>query len=294
MKKTEKSTLSPILKGSNEILQGFNDGLAEIIERDHEPLTRVKVMHWHTNRWLLELKRLVQENPFADQSEEIHVFKYVKPILTANLIYERRMVQIIDHVPHGGMETKLSYYEEELRFIRHEQNLDKFYYDYYRFGLDELDMLGFVRGAEVPFPVMTEVEVPGSDFSTALDYLFAKFRAFDDLLNLIDYLIADLLKPIDIHTDLQTPPGKLLRWTGDSINLVEIAYAIWLTGQLNDGNANISEIIRWMEEHFQVKIGRAHRRWEEISQRKRLSTTKFLDACKEAINKRIDGENALK
>lgn len=81
-----------------------------------------------------------------------------------------------------------------------------------------------------------------------------------------------------------------LRWTGESINLVELAYGIWLTGQLNNGNATISETIRWMESSLDIRIGRAYRRWTEISRRDPVNTTKFLDRMKVAILERIMNE----
>jgi hypothetical protein len=82
----------------------------------------------------------------------------------------------------------------------------------------------------------------------------------------------------------------VLKWTGETINLVEIAYGIWLTGQVNHGNASISEIVLWLEKHFAVRVGKAHRRWQNISGRKRLSYTRYLDECKAAIEKRVEDE----
>lgn len=86
-----------------------------------------------------------------------------------------------------------------------------------------------------------------------------------------------------------------LRWTGESINLVELAYGIWLTGQLNNGNATISEIIRWMEASLGIHVGRAYRRWTEISRRDRVHSTKFIDRMKDSIDGRIrNGEDLQK
>lgn len=85
-----------------------------------------------------------------------------------------------------------------------------------------------------------------------------------------------------------------LKWTGETINLVELAYGVWLTGQINNGNAGITEIIQWLETHFQVKIGRAYRRWTSISKRKRIAPTKYLDKIRDAVLKRLDEGNALR
>ncbi|MGY3212851.1 RteC domain-containing protein [Mucilaginibacter sp. HD30] len=83
-----------------------------------------------------------------------------------------------------------------------------------------------------------------------------------------------------------------MKWTGDTINLVEIAYGIWLTGQINHGNAGIAEITQFLETSFRVNIGRPFRRWQSISNRKRVSPVKYVDQIKDAILKRLDDENA--
>lgn len=45
-----------------------------------------------------------------------------------------------------------------------------------------------------------------------------------------------------------------------------------------------------LESVFRVRIGKPHRRWQSIASRKKLSYTKFLDQCKQAIGKRVDEE----
>lgn len=106
--------------------------------------------------------------------------------------------------------------------------------------------------------------------------------------------IGDMLERIavSLEKDEATPSTATpsLRWTGESINLVELAYGVWLTGQLNNGNATISETIRWMESSLDIRIGRAYRRWTEISRRDPVNTTKFLDRMKVAILERIRNE----
>lgn len=65
-----------------------------------------------------------------------------------------------------------------------------------------------------------------------------------------------------------------------------------MTGQVNNGNASISEIVVWLEKHFAVRVGKAHRRWQNIAGRKRLSYTRYLDECKVAIERRVEEEFA--
>jgi len=83
-----------------------------------------------------------------------------------------------------------------------------------------------------------------------------------------------------------------MKWTGDTINIVELAYGIWLTGQLNNGNASLNQIVRWLEANLHVSIGVVQRRFIEIERRKRLSPTKYIDKMKETIMQKIDSDNS--
>jgi len=56
-----------------------------------------------------------------------------------------------------------------------------------------------------------------------------------------------------------------------------------------DSNDTITDIIRWLEEKLQVKIGVAYRRWTEISNRTH-HPTKFVDRMREALQQRIAEE----
>ncbi|HVY74379.1 MAG TPA: RteC domain-containing protein [Puia sp.] len=124
-----------------------------------------------------------------------------------------------------------------------------------------------------------------TDFSTKCDYLFANFLAYEKVQ---EYLINELY-PASEHA----VPGKALTWTGESVNLVKLAYVIYLTGQINNEQATIAEIIQWLEKQLYADVGNAYRGWHAISNTKRVTPTKFIDQMQEAINKRLDDENDL-
>jgi len=69
-----------------------------------------------------------------------------------------------------------------------------------------------------------------------------------------------------------------------------LACGIWLTGQVNNGNTSITEIVEFLEHAFRVRIGKAYRRWQSIARRKRLTYTNYLDEMEGAIEKRIGEE----
>jgi len=97
--------------------------------------------------------------------------------------------------------------------------------------------------------------------------------------------------PAAPFTDLTSTSTEQMRWTGDTINLAELGYGLYCTGQLNNGAAGISQIFRWLEEKLQVSIGIPAKRFAAIRGRKRLSQTKYMDEMKDSILKKIEKDD---
>ena len=140
--------------------------------------------------------------------------------------------------------------------------------------------------------MLSEPHEPDSSFSTAGDLLFAKFMAFERLK---DYLQERLHNPGSVPAAATiSKKGREIKWTGDKSNLIELAYAIYDTMQINDGNVDISDIVDWFEQSLQVNLSRYYRRFSEIKARKSISKTKYLDEMRQALLRRIDEGDAFK
>ena len=238
------------------------------------------------NKTLAALRQFVVDQPFADKQEEINFFKYEKPAFVCELLCAQQMFTIETQRKQFNEEILIrNYYEQELKVIRHYFIQYQFLYQYYLLEAAELDTILFVRGADCSVVLLPEMPDLDPDYSTNGDYFFAKLMAYEKLQ---DYLINELYP-----SSVQTLASKTLNWTGESVNLVELAYGLFLTGQLNDGKATIAEIIQWLELHFRVDVGNAYRRWYAISGRKRVTPTKFIDQMRGAILKRLDDDNDL-
>ena len=237
-----------------------------------------------------QLKNFVIENGFTGQDEEINFFKHEKPRFTAEHFYAMEMFTIETARPLNDPELLKTFYQQELKYIRRFLETNKFLYAYYQFDMKELDHLLFLRGgkpADIPVP-----DVIGLDpaFTTCCDTLWGKFIAFERLQAWLEEELNDLNRGGGGSMPPGDDKGLVLKWTGETINLVEIAYGIWLTGMVNNGNASVSEIVEFLERTFEVKIGKAHRRWQSLAQRKRLAAFRYMDEMKEALQKRLDEE----
>lgn len=251
------------------------------------PLERLKQALLLTAGAIDKLKADILENGFTSIENEISFFKATKPNFYALQIYEVDLYNITVNEPLGTAEMKKTYYEQELLYIIRFFRTHAFHYQYYRTGARDLDQQYFTRdGRPGDVPVLDLAE-PFPGFSTPLDYLFAKFIAYERMqLELIDKLTG-------LYSAATPKAAPKLKWTGETINLVEIAYGIWLTSQINEGQASMAEICRFLEEIFDVHIGDPNRRWQDITRRKTISPTRYLDLTISEINKRIDNERSL-
>lgn len=250
-----------------------------------EPLARMRHTLPLISGILNDIKNEVLETGFERPEAEIYFFKHIKPALYALQIYEADLYAIVSNCPEGTTEMRRAYFEQELQYIFRLHRIHAFHYQYYKTRATILDVQYFMRdGKPTDIPVL-DIADPMPGFSTPLDYLFAKFIAAERMQ---EYLLGQL--STTARLPVRAKIGPMLRWTGEAINLVEVAYGIWLTGQLNDGNATITDIIAWLEEKLAVKIGVPNARWAQIAARKNSDPTKYLDRMRDAVQRRVGEE----
>lgn len=274
-------------KLSTKLLSQLSDGLEDVAEKKLSGEKRLSASLQLIRRLLNELREHTNLHPFKDRTEEIHFFKNVKTCFLSAKIFELERYNLEQNKPVGTRETLLCFYDKELEAIQRFFNRNAYLYQYYRSGMVELDELYFIRGAEVPSVIVPEFGEPDPEFATTGDYLFSKFKAFEQLRDYILECIR-LGSHALLGTASNTYQTKPLLWTGESINLVELGYGLVDSGQLNNGKAGVNDIFKWLEEHFNVSIGIPARRFVEIKRRKRLSRTRFLDKMRESVNKKVE------
>jgi hypothetical protein len=279
----------------NNFAEKLYKELAEELELIHDlgalPVKRLATAVSTTAAATYKLKAHLEEHPFTKEQDEIEFFKIWKPRFASEQFFALEKFTIETNRPLTDIQSLKGYYEQELLFINRFFSQHQFLYQYYKFEFTELDHMLFIRGSVSSNIILPETVDLNPQFSTKGDHLFAKFIAYDKLRI---YLL-DERKSLDnpIRSSDENKGLAELRWTGETINLAEVAYGIWLTGQINYGNASVTEIFDYLGKCFQAKIGTAFRRWQSISRRKRLSQTKFLNQMRDAIQKRLDDENGI-
>lgn len=280
-----------IQKFSEKLYQKLERELEQIAIEVSDPLLKMKTALKPIAFALKQLRNFLNENPFSAKEDEIRFFKYIKPNFYCWQIYFTELYTIESRIPVGETKVQVEHFRKELLYIERFFSQYQFHYQYYKLNANELDDLYFIRGVEIQSVLLPELPEPDSNFSTNSDYLFAKMKAYDMLKDWLENKIMEIKNPDS--KNLNTVDTKL-KWTGDTINLLEIAYGWYFTGQINDGKANIIDIVKTIEQVFKVNIGRPYRRLSEIRQRKRLSRTKYIDEMASAITKKLDDEDEYK
>jgi hypothetical protein len=278
----------------NDFAKKLYTDLSEELELIHDlgtlPVKRLSAAVSTVAEAVNKLKSRLNDHPFINEQDEVDFFKNWKPLFAAEQFYALEKFTIETNRPLTDSQLLKSYFEQELLFINRFFNQHQFLYQYYKFEFNELDQVLFVRGSAGSHMILPETPDLDPQFSTKGDHLFARFIAYEKLQV---YLLEEL-KSMENPFKILNESGESsvdVKWTGETINLAELGYGVWLTGQVNNGNASITEIFECLERCFKVKLGTAFRRWQSISKRKRLGPTKYTDDVRAAILKRLDDEN---
>lgn len=266
--------------------------LQAIASQNSDPLEKLVKSLNRVKDGLNSLQLMVKDLPM-DEPLEILLFKEIKPAFYCHQIFATEIYTIETGFPFGGTDKQVTFLEGELDYVEHFFARYPFLYHYYKLRMSEMDGIYFLRNGK-PDDV-TLPHGPDRDplFSTACDYLFAKFRAFDMLKEWlqekISYLKGNPAKNVTSLTD--DLRSEELIWTGDAINLAELGYGLVLSGQLNHGQASIAQVFRWLEEKFRITIGVPQKKFGELRARKRLSRTKFIDELRDQLIRKMDSED---
>ncbi|WP_295664842.1 RteC domain-containing protein, partial [uncultured Mucilaginibacter sp.] len=276
-----------ILKNGITRLQELRQDVEEFNDMGIPPAQQVRGKLNSVRNALNDLTLQLDSHLFKDDDEEIAFFKTVKPQFKAIYIYETEIFKIETGRPVGEQDAIFGYYEQELKYIRNFFAKHQFLYQYYLHEGTELDKAYFTLGGQITQPIIDQPLDISRD-TTIGDYFFSRFIANEQIQ---EYLLRAIYLP-EVKNHLQDRPEVSIKWTGDKANLIELAYGIWLTGQLNEGNASLNEIIRWLENVLAVKLGNFRKRFSELESRKRLSSTKFIDQMKAVILKKMEDDLA--
>lgn len=244
-------------------------------------------------RSLEDMRTCIVNHPFSNKEEEIYFFKHIKPEVLSRLLYFTEIYNTEMRKPHGSIEVLKKYYNDRLDELTSyfESNLD--FYQYYRSKATHLDSHYFVRG-HIDFKLCPNC-VPydrDPEFSTCYDHKAAQILANDMLCIYLNKKLHGVDKQVIIAKSRSFLPEHPFRWTATKIAAVELGYAIYAAGILNNGQADIKEIMTFMEASFQIDLGDYYRTYITMKDRKK-DRTSFLNSLIKSLLKKMDEDDNL-
>jgi len=271
-----------LLKQLNSDLQSIDLEEATIISRAQKSIVCIKSA-------LCKLKTFILNYTFKNEAEEILFFKEIKPAILSQLIYFLEINNIESKRPIGSFEIQQNYLLSELEKLTSFFHNHLEFYRYYRMNSTFLDDKFFIRGRE---DLHSHLDNPmiyiDPDFSTSQDYTVAKIMANDRL----EVFLKTELDALSIKVNnpnwgqLGSLENTPLQWTDNKTALVELIYALYASGSLNNGHCEIRELASFFEQAFNVKLTDVYRTYLEI--KLRSTPTKFIDNLKASLLRKME------
>lgn len=234
---------------------------------------------------LNKLKKFILKYKFQSESEEIEFFKFIKPHFLSKVIYYNKVYNIEMKRPSGGEAIIGKYLRSEFKKLKRYFNNNADFYAYYRAQNTYMDYKYFVRGKlDVQLNVDTFVFETDPKFSTSHDFKVARIIATDMLEVYIKNELIKLKRTDPEDHKIYAPKVKL-NWTDSKAAMIELIYALYYKGSLNNGQADIKEIAKYFEVVFNTDLGDVYRSYLEI--KNRSSRTKFLSGLKDVLNEKM-------
>ncbi|UIR57859.1 RteC domain-containing protein [Sphingobacterium sp. SRCM116780] len=238
---------------------------------------------------LTDLKLEIAANSFDSILDEITFFKHVKPEILGKLIYYNKLIRI-ESVSPKNLELLELYYAEQIKILNKEYRkyiASSDFYKYYRSGRIDRDECYFRLGNINFFDGLNSFffEVD-SEFSTFYDYKIARILAFD----LIHHYVSDKVnaKGESAKISFESADGSEFSWTDSKNALIELIYALHISGSVSNGRAGLRRMSKLFEDLFEVKLGDIHHAFHQMKFRagEKASYLRFLkNSLEQYMNK---------
>lgn len=238
---------------------------------------------------LFSVKKLITEQGFSNDEEEIHFFRAIKPHILGKLIYYNKVYRIETSCPVTNGEMYYNYFSTQLanlkrEYIEHICNSD--FYRYYQSGRTDKDAIFFKRG-NINYhdglnSIVFEID---PEFSTFFDFKVARIISNELLYT---YLLTKINPEEDPDMIIQKlENSKDIFWTDSKNALIELVYALYASGAISHGKIGIRKVSLIFQVLFRVPLGDLHHAFHRMKTRAG-SRTSFLDQLKVSLEEYMD------
>ena len=277
-----KNSLNDILVQIKKYEKKVSDEATNLIDESYKISAYLREI-------LFEIKNQVLKVGFKNDSEEINFFKNIKPQILGKLIYYNKVFRIETSCPVNDGKMYYAFFSNELEELKQEYNehiSNSDFYRYYRSGRIDRDseyfMLGKINYHNGLNSFVFEIDL---GFSTYYDYKVARIIANELLYT---YLLEKTNTDQKSDFILQNPESvKEIFWTDSKNALIELIYALHVSGAISHGKIGIRKINLAFHILFRIRLGDIHHAFHRMKDRTG-SRTVFLDKLKSELTEYMD------
>ena len=241
---------------------------------------------------LNDLKTKLQTYSFPAKEDEITFFKTQKPEILGRLLFFYKIYRIETQCPNGSDDVIRSYINRELDNLTYFFNRNLDFYQYYRSHSTVYDEYYFVRGkADLRLCTDSAQFDKDPNFSTGYDYKVAKIIANEMLRIYLNKRLVKLETNTQVENNLQKCLKYPFRFTGKKVFLIELGYSLVSSGDINNGNVEIKEMMNFLGTVFQVELGDYYAAYIAMKERKK-DRTAYLSRLQDSLVKRMDEDDS--
>ena len=234
----------------------------------------------------------IQTYIFPTKEDEILFFKTQKPEILGRLLFFYKIYKIETQCPNGSDEVIRNYINRELDNLTYFFNRNLDFYQYYRSHSTVYDEYYFVRGkADLRLCTDSAQFDKDPNFSTGYDYKVAKIIANEMLRIYLNKRLVKLETNTQVEGNLQKCLKYPFRFTGKKVFLIELGYSLVSSGDINNGNVEIKEMMNFLGTVFQMELGDYYAAYIAMKERKK-DRTAYLSRLQDSLVKRMDEDDS--
>jgi len=237
-----------------------------------------------------DLRDKLQSYIFETKEDEIAFFKHQKPEILGRLLFFYKIYRIETQCPNGSNEVIKDYINGELDNLTYFFNRNLDFYQYYRSHSTIYDEYYFIRGkADLRLCTDSAQFDKDPNFSTGYDYKVAKIIANEMLRIYLNKRIVKLETDNQIEDNLQKCLKYPFRFTGKKVFLIELGYSLASSGDFNNGNVEIKEMMNFLGTVCHIDLGNYYAAY--IAMKERKDRTAYLHHLIDCLTKRMNEDD---
>lgn len=276
------------MKNITKLMDAYHASLKKIESKNIAKHKQLKYKIQAAKRYLHQIRIYVRDIKFTDLNEEITFFKTIKPKITADIKLYNHQLAYHQEKPFISLEKQRKYIQKKLRELENKKKKHIKFYRYMRLEETAYDELYFSREKErlelFPF---SDFDNTDFDFTTSHDLLACEVKAYSVLCEFYKQEL-HCLSNLELYDTVNSKTSLgILNWTATKTDLVELIYALKVTGAINGGDAQIKEITELLGQFFNIDLGSYYKTYADIKNRTH-NQAKFLNRLALTLCEKIE------